>query len=217
MQVVLAGAVARPDVPAGITRPAFASASVYLPVPPVARALAVAITPRAPGLRPGESTVLDLVVTGADDAPVTGAGATVIVVDEAVLAVAAYKNPDPLGVFYPKRSAGVETARSRPRVLLARPDDFALAEDPELLCAEEACMAAPGRDADGRPATGARGPRPIRARIDFSALALFAATVITDADGRAAVPVTLPDNLTRYRVLAVATDGVARFGVGSPP
>ncbi|MCB1968719.1 MAG: hypothetical protein KDI64_22390, partial [Candidatus Accumulibacter sp.] len=58
VQVVLAGAVARPDVPAGITRPAFASASVYLPVPPVARALAVAITPRAPGLRPGESTVL---------------------------------------------------------------------------------------------------------------------------------------------------------------
>jgi uncharacterized protein YfaS (alpha-2-macroglobulin family) len=154
-------------------------------------------------------------VTGADEAPVIGAGATVIVVDEAVLAVAAYKNPDPFGVFYPKRSAGVETTRSRPHVLLARPDDFALAEDAERLCAEEACMAAPGgamRMAGPRPGPG--GPRPIRARIDFSALALFAATVITDADGRAAVPVTLPDNLTRYRVLAVATDGVARFGVG---
>ena len=215
VQVVLAGAAARPDAPAGITRPAFSTASVYLPVPPVARALAVAITPRAPGLRPGESTVLDLLVTGADEAPVTGAGATVIVVDEAVLAVAAYKNPDPFGVFYPKRSAGVETTRSRPHVLLARPDDFALGEDLELLCAEEACMAAPGgamRMAGPRPGPG--GPRPIRARIDFSALALFAATVITDADGRAAVPVTLPDNLTRYRVLAVATDGVARFGVG---
>ena len=215
VQVVLAGAAARPDAPGGITRPAFSSASVYLSVPPVARALAVAITPRAPGLRPGESTVLDLVVTGADGAPVTGAGATVIVVDEAVLAVAAYKNPDPFGVFYPKRSAGVETTRSRPYVLLARPDDFALAEDAELLCAEERCMAAPGgamRMAGSRPGPG--GPRPIRARIDFSALALFAATVITDADGRAAVPVTLPDNLTRYRVLAVATDGGARFGVG---
>ena len=216
VQVVLAGAAARPDAPAGITRPAFASASVYLPVPPVARALAVAITPRAPGLRPGESTVLDLVVTGADEAPVTGAGATVIVVDEAVLAVAAYKNPDPLGVFYPKRSAGVATTRSRPHVLLARPDGFALAEDLDLLCVDEdACMAAPGsamRMAGPRPGPG--GPRPIHARIDFSALALFAATVITDADGRAAVPVTLPDNLTRYRVLAVATDGVARFGVG---
>jgi uncharacterized protein YfaS (alpha-2-macroglobulin family) len=215
VQVVLAGAAARPDGPGGITRPAFSSASVYLSVPPVARALAVAITPRAPGLRPGESTVLDLLVTGADEAPVIGAGATVIVVDEAVLAVAAYKNPDPFGVFYPKRSAGVETTRSRPHVLLARPDDFALAEDAERLCAEEACMAAPGgamRMAGPRPGPG--GPRPIRARIDFSALALFAATVITDADGRAAVPVTLPDNLTRYRVLAVATDGVARFGVG---
>ena len=160
--------------------------------------------------------MLDLVVRGADEAPVTSAGATVIVVDEAVLAVAAYKNPDPLGVFYPKRSAGVETTRSRPHVLLARPDDFALAEDLDMLCAdEEACMAAPGgamRMAGPRPGPG--GPRPIRARMDFSALALFAASVITDADGRAAVPVTLPDNLTRYRVLAVATDGVARFGVG---
>lgn len=214
VQVVLAGAAARPDAPAGITRPAFSSASVYLPVPPVARALAVAITPRAPGLRPGESTVLDLVVTGADQAPVTGAGATVIVVDEAVLAVAAYKNPDPLGVFYPKRSAGVATTRSRPHVLLARPDDFALAEDPELY-AEKACMAAPGGAMRmGGPRPGPGRHRPIRVRVDFSALALFAATVITDADGRAAVPVTLPDNLTRYRVLAVATDGVARFGVG---
>lgn len=79
-------------------------------------------------------------------------------------------------------------------------------------------MAAPGaamRMAGPRP--GPSAPRPIRARTDFSALALFAATVIVDADGRAAVPVTLPDNLTRYRVLAVATDGVARFGWGSPP
>ncbi len=61
---------------------------------------------------------------------------------------------------------------------------------------------------------GTAAPPPIRARTDFSALALFAAAVATDAEGRAAVPVEVPDNLTRYRVLAVATDGVARFGVG---
>lgn len=130
VHVVLAGAGARPDATAGVTRPAFASGSVHLPVPPVARTLAVAITPRAPGLRPGEETVLDLAVHGADGAPVAGAGATVIVVDEAVLAVAAYTNPDPLGVSYPQRGAGVETTRSRPRVLLARPD--ALAESGEV-------------------------------------------------------------------------------------
>lgn len=72
-----------------MTRPAFASGSVYLPVSPVARTLAVSIKPREPGLRPGEETVLDLVVSGADGTPVVHGGATVIVVDEAVLAVAA--------------------------------------------------------------------------------------------------------------------------------
>ena len=71
-------------------------------------------------------------------------------------------------------------------------------------------MPAPRRATGSGPAD----PPPIRARTDFSALALFAAAVTTDVDGRAAVPVTLPDNLTRYRILAIATDGAARFGLG---
>lgn len=218
VHVVLAGSVARPDAPADVSRPAFADGSVHLSVPPIARTLAVAITPRAPGLRPGEETVLDLAVTGADGTPVPGAGATVIVVDEAVLAVAAYTNPDPLGVFYPERGSGVETTRSRPRVLLARPDALAMSGEPELASAEATgamrrggVMPSPTGAAFLR---GAAAPPPIRARADFCALALFAAAVTTDAEGRAAVPVTVPDNLTRYRALAVATDGVARFGVG---
>ncbi|HQD23376.1 MAG TPA: alpha-2-macroglobulin family protein, partial [Arachnia sp.] len=215
----LAGAVARQDAPSGATRPAVASASVYLPVPPVSRTLAVAVTPREAGLRPGESTALDLAVTGADGAPVAHAGTTVIVVDEAVLAVAAYTSPDPFDVFYPERNAGVAMTRSRSRVLLARPDPLSTPEEhPGLL--EEECVPTGAAFRMAMPAPGgamypeSAGPSPIRARTDFNALALFAAAVTTDADGRAAVPVTLPDNLTRYRVLAVATDGAARFGVG---
>ena len=39
--------------------------------------------------------------------------------------------------------------------------------------------------------------------------------VRTDADGRASVPVKLPDNLTRYRVMVVAVDaGGRQFGMG---
>ncbi|WP_353612149.1 alpha-2-macroglobulin family protein [Mycobacterium sp. IS-1496] len=218
VHILLTGAVARSDAPAGVTRPAFASGSVHLSVPPVSRTLAVAITPRSPGLRPGEETVLDLAVTGADGAPVAGAGATVIVVDESVLAVAGYTNPNPLGVFYPGRDAGVETTRSRPRVLLARPDTLALTEEsePDLALEDGPPTGAvmPSPMALAMADRGAAVSPPIRARTDFSALALFAAAVTTDANGRAAVPVTVPDNLTRYRVLAVATDGVARFGVG---
>ena len=218
VHVLLTGAVERPDTPAGVTRPAFADGSVHLAVPPVTRTLAVAITPRAPGLRPGEETVLDLLVTGADGSPVAGAGTTVIVVDEAVLAVAAYANPDPLSVFYPQRDAGVQTTRSRPRVLLARPNPLEVPEEMDLegvACDGEApdgVMPSPMAFAMG--ARGTAAPPPLHSRTDFSALALFAAAVTTDADGRAAVPVTVPDNLTRYRVLAVATDGVARYGVG---
>ncbi len=59
-----------------------------------------------------------------------------------------------------------------------------------------------------------RAPEPIRARTDFTALALFAASVPTDAEGRARVPVKLPDSLTRYRVMAVAASGPRSFGSG---
>ena len=54
----------------------------------------------------------------------------------------------------------------------------------------------------------------IRARIDFNALAFFAASLPTDANGRASVKVKLPDNLTRYRVMAVAVAGERQFGIG---
>ncbi len=54
----------------------------------------------------------------------------------------------------------------------------------------------------------------IRARIDFNALAFYASSLPTDANGRASVKVKLPDNLTRYRVMAVAVAGEKQFGVG---
>ena len=55
---------------------------------------------------------------------------------------------------------------------------------------------------------------PIRLRENFDALAVFAASVKTDADGIAKVSVKLPDNLTRYRIVAVAVEGERRAGTG---
>ena len=49
-------------------------------------------------------------------------------------------------------------------------------------------------------------------RSNFDALALFEPTVVTDASGKASIDVTLPDNLTRYRVMVVAVSGADRFG-----
>src|SRR5262245_13077196 len=54
----------------------------------------------------------------------------------------------------------------------------------------------------------------IRTRKNFNPLATFAPVVLTDAAGRATVQIKLPDNLTRYRVMAVAVAGEKQFGKG---
>lgn len=68
------------------------------------------------------------------------------------------------------------------------------------------------RDAPGKKQEAA--VQPVVVRSDFSALALFAPEVRTDAAGRAQVDLKLPDSLTRYRLMAVAVDGAIRYGQG---
>ncbi|HEY1404353.1 MAG TPA: alpha-2-macroglobulin family protein, partial [Pyrinomonadaceae bacterium] len=54
----------------------------------------------------------------------------------------------------------------------------------------------------------------IQLRQNFNALAVFAASLPTDAKGRAEVKIKLPDNLTRYRIMAVSVAGGKQFGAG---
>ena len=54
----------------------------------------------------------------------------------------------------------------------------------------------------------------IALRTNFDALAAFAPSVRTDATGTARVPITLPDNLTRYRIVVVAVAGAKQIGHG---
>jgi hypothetical protein len=55
------------------------------------------------------------------------------------------------------------------------------------------------------------------ARRDFRPLAFWRGAVATDADGVARVEAALPDTLTTYRVIAVASAVGARFGGGRAP
>lgn len=61
---------------------------------------------------------------------------------------------------------------------------------------------------------GNTGTTAIAMRSDFSALALFAPAVRTDSQGKATVPLKVPDSLTRYRIMAVAAAGEKQFGKG---
>jgi uncharacterized protein YfaS (alpha-2-macroglobulin family) len=69
---------------------------------------------------------------------------------------------------------------------------------------------APKRQQGQQPPPGGQ----IAIRSNFNPLATFAPAVKTDAAGRATVDVKLPDNLTRYRIVAVASAGEKQFGKG---
>jgi uncharacterized protein YfaS (alpha-2-macroglobulin family) len=185
-RVVLAGSAGRPE---------HASGAVELKVPPLARALSVRAEPGEAALRPGEKTAVEVEVRDAAGVPVAGAEAAVVVVDEAVLALSNYELTDPVEAFYAAREAGVEDHHSR--AMVVSPIGGVISGTPGGV---------PGGVPAGRAADFLRA--------NFDALALFAPSVVTDAAGRASVEVTLPDNLTRYRVMAVAVAGTRQFGKG---
>src|SRR5262249_59789537 len=59
---------------------------------------------------------------------------------------------------------------------------------------------------------GAEGGGGIRSQ--FKTTVLFAPSVVTGADGKGEVEFTLPDNLTTYRIMALAIDRGDRGGKG---
>jgi alpha-2-macroglobulin len=244
VQVDLVGASSRPDDegkpdPKLPKRPAFASGTINLPIPPATRKLTVAATPRDKELEPGGETTVDVELRDAAGKPAQNAEVALVVVDESVLALTGYKLADPLATFYFQRPNNVRNHHSRERVQLAKTDALisqmgqapgggayaATAQAP--LPSPPAPAPSPALEQDMR--LSARASKEsldksadreqtvdesIRARIDFNALAFFAASLPTDADGRASVKVKLPDSLTRYRVMAVAVAGEKQFGIG---
>ena len=62
--------------------------------------------------------------------------------------------------------------------------------------------------------SGGESSAPIAVRSNFNPLASFAPSVKTDASGKASVEIKVPDNLTRYRIVAIAVAGERNFGKG---
>ncbi|MEW6279918.1 MAG: alpha-2-macroglobulin family protein, partial [Candidatus Eremiobacterota bacterium] len=231
LQVDLVGAQLR-DPQGSAKRPAYASGQLNLPVPPYERTLKVQVQPARPAMEPGGETTLGVRVLDAQGKPVSGAEVAVVVVDEAVLALTGYRVPDPVAVFYAGREAGAYDHHSRESVLLV--DLSQLQEDPAtadgaqgtfdttlregaggLVSAQEAPGAA-GEDRRRKTESkaGKDAGLPVQVRQNFDALALFAPRVSTDASGSVSLKLKLPDNLTRYRIMAVAVAGSNHCGQG---
>jgi alpha-2-macroglobulin len=254
-QVDLVGAAPRADDQGRVDtklapRPAFASGSLDLAVPPYQRTLTLAVTPKDKALEPAGSTEVTVQVRDASGQPLAHAEVALVVADEAVLALAGYELADPLKSIYPHRDPGAQDRHQRTALLLAAPEAVA---EPQALGVDKGRlrslayiqnnavaggaaldMAIPPPAAAPMPRramqvvtksgvmpqqledekAGAGEAQPIALRADFNPLALFVASAVTDAQGRATATVKLPDNVTRYRVMAVATDGAKRFGKG---
>jgi alpha-2-macroglobulin len=69
-------------------------------------------------------------------------------------------------------------------------------------------------DAEEERDSSGGGQKAIAIRSNFNPLAAFSPAARTAADGTATLTVKMPDNLTRYRVVAIASAGAREFGKG---
>ncbi|MEP0780892.1 alpha-2-macroglobulin family protein [Microcoleus sp. ZQ-A2] len=152
------------------------------------------ITPMQGSLQPGTEQTVQLELKDNQNQPVQGQF-TVMAVNEAVLQLTGYRPPDLVKTVYAEQPISTRFADNRPDVVVQ-----------PLTSAQEK-----GWGYGGGLSAGAAGTR---VRTDFKALAYYNGSVLTDSSGKAQVTFKLPDDLTTWRVMAVATDGNLRFGNG---
>jgi uncharacterized protein YfaS (alpha-2-macroglobulin family) len=195
---------APPEKGADLAGPEFRLGYTELDVNPDAHRLGVTITPARREYQPGEEVDVDLAVADRSGKPVESE-VTFFAVDEGVLMLTGYKTPDPVPSFARRRSLGVFTVESRED--LAHITPLTPGERVPYLGFE---TSAKGND-KGDPGGGG-GPSALRA--DFRTTAYFQAGKLTDKEGKAKIHFKLPDNLTTFRLMAVAASDADYFGAG---
>ncbi|HEY3448937.1 MAG TPA: MG2 domain-containing protein [Myxococcales bacterium] len=173
-------------------RPQTLAASTDLEVEPVKNSINVGVA-HPEQARPGQK--VDFTITLADDQNKPLAGeVTFWLVDEAVLSLAKEATLDPLKSFI-DRNQRTTAIRDTRNLVLGK-----LVEQDEE----------PGGDGGDEEGTGG-GKRIVRK--EFKTVPFYQATVQIPASGKLVLPVKLSDDLTNFRVRAVAASGLARFGL----
>ncbi len=118
-------------------RPAFASGTLQLNIPPLSRTLELTANPRLTALEPGGRTTIDLKLVDATGEPVSNAELAIVVVDEAVLALTNYQLTDPISTFYYTRSSNVTSVYGRSNIVLVDPQTLAQESQQTALATQE--------------------------------------------------------------------------------
>ncbi len=173
--------------------------------------LEVNITPKELELAPGSQQTLELELKDANNQPIRGQ-LTVMVVNDAILQLNGYRPPDLVETVYAEQPISTRFSDNRPNVVLE----------------QMSSPIAKGWGYGGGFSAMPTSAMAAESRQNFQPAAYFndsiitdgqgevvnndKETIVTDATGKATVSFTLPDNLTTWRVMVVATDGNLKFG-----
>ncbi len=179
-------------------KPSFKIGYVNLSVDPAEKRLAVEIMKEKEEYRPKEEVSLKLKVRdGAGEG--CPASLTVAVVDVGVLNLIGYKTPNPFSEFYSERPLSVRTSETRIHVVGQRE----YGEKGEEVS---------GGGGEGQAAILEGALAEVELRGDFRTTAYWNPSLNTNEFGEAEVTFRLPDNLTTFRVMAVAQTKGSQFG-----
>jgi uncharacterized protein YfaS (alpha-2-macroglobulin family) len=196
---------APPDAGADLGAPDFRLGIAPIEVDPESHRLKVTVATDRKEYRPGDEVDADVSVTD-HDGRTPRAEVTFYAVDEGVLMLTSYQTPDPLPPFTADRRLAVFSVESREA--LARILPMKNGERIKPLGYE---FAESANDKGGDGGGGGQG-----ARADFKTTAFFDGGRVTSNEGRVHYHFKLPDNLTTYRLMAVAAAD-DRFGAGEAP
>jgi uncharacterized protein YfaS (alpha-2-macroglobulin family) len=202
-----------------------------LSVPPVSQFLAIDLQFDAERFEPGDEGKLTVRATDADGEPVS-AELAVSLVDNSIFAIQSDYARDMRAFFYgDQRGIAVQTASSFQTKMFAKgaitegePVNFNIAgsrdgemrEDELSLMESSAPMAQRAMAKSGfvgnLPVGGAS--QPIQMRSDFRSTVIWLPHVVTDKEGRAELPFTMPDSLTTWTATVRAATRDAAVGNG---
>jgi alpha-2-macroglobulin len=171
--------------------------------------LVVSLHPTKSEYRPGEHATIDVQLTDSRRRPVVGE-VIVWAADEGVLSLTGFETPNPSAALYDAslyELTFATTLSSLTRGLTPLPTDR---DDWTRFGRRSLGLNAVVDSGSGAPAAALLAA----ARSDFRSTAFYQANIRTDASGGARVSITLPDNLTTFRLMAIAVDATDRIGSG---
>jgi alpha-2-macroglobulin len=179
----------------------------------VQKRLKITLTPSKAQAAPGDVVTFDVLITDLEGRPVA-AEVGLSLSDVATLSVGAANSLPIFDQYWGKRGLGVATSFSGTRLLDSlKPDSIAMAGDMRRQAFADGApgggaiagvppSSTPGQesaaDSAGEKSSGAAAN--ITPRSDFVDTPLWKADLITNSDGKASIDVTLPDNLTTWRL-----------------